>query len=380
MALLEFSDCGIFCRAGNFYIDPWKKVDRAVITHAHSDHSRWGMQHYLAHRHSIPVMKLRLGQINYQAAEYGEEFLINGVKVSLHPAGHIIGSAQVRVEHKGEVWVAAGDYKVAPDPTAVQFEPVQCHAFITESTFGLPIYKWQEPQLIFDQINEWWAGNAALGKCSIISAYSLGKAQRILASVNAEIGPIYCHGAVESVNYLMRELGLKLPRTERLPTKPSKDRMRNALVICPPSALNTPWMRKLEPASTATASGWMALRGTRRRQSVDRGFVLSDHADFPGLMEAIKSTGTEKVFVTHGYTAAFSRWLTDCGYWSAEARTEFGGDAEETDEIIVPAEDLAAAEALPGEPGAETTPTGLDGQPLIDEENEGDSSNAEVAS
>jgi putative mRNA 3-end processing factor len=331
--MLEIDDYGIYCPQGKFYIDPWKPVDRALITHAHGDHSRWGMKHYLAHQDSASVMRLRLGEdISLQTVKYGEKLLINGVTVSYHPAGHITGSAQIRLEYKGEVWVASGDYKTEPEKTCVPFEPVKCHAFITESTFGLPIFRWEPQADIFKDVNEWWQKNKEEGKASLLCGYSLGKAQRIIANVNPEIGPILLHGAVHNVTEALRRDGLQLPPTQRITRETPKSLFPGSLIVAPPSALNTPWMRRFKPLSTGIASGWMNLRGTRRRRAVDRGFVLSDHADWDGLNWAIAQTGAEKILVTHGYTAAYSRWLQEQGFDAHEAQTLYTGELSEINE------------------------------------------------
>jgi len=328
--LLQFDEKGIYCPQGNFYIDPWRRVERAVVTHAHADHSRWGMQHYLSHRDSVPVMRHRLGQdINVQAVEYGETTYIQGVKVSLHPAGHIIGSAQVRVEYGGQVWVVSGDYKLGPDPSCSEFEPVQCHAFITESTFGLPVYTWRPGPEIFADINQWWQQNREQGLVSVLYGYSLGKAQRIQMGLDPSIGPIFTHGAVENINEVLREQGMQLPATTRITQELKKADFRGGMVIAPPSAGGTSWMRKFQPYTTAIASGWMALRGTRRRRNVDKGFVLSDHADWPGLLDAIKATGAHHIFVTHGYSSIFSRYLREQGYDAHVVSTEYEGELSE---------------------------------------------------
>jgi putative mRNA 3-end processing factor len=329
--LLEFTDKGIYCEAGDFYIDPWKKVSKAVITHAHADHSRWGMEQYIAHNHSVPIMRLRLGaNIAVTGYDYNETFMVNGVKLSFHPAGHIIGSSQVRVEYKGEIWVASGDYKLADDNFSAPFEPVQCHTFITESTFGLPVYRWKPSKVIYNEMNAWWQQNQAEGKVSVLAGYSLGKAQRMLQNIDASIGPIYTHGAVENVNAVLRHYQ-DLPETKPVSAAKNKSELAGSLVICPPSALNTPWEKKLGDTDTAMASGWMGLRGARRRQSVDRGFVLSDHADWDDLNNAIKATGCEQVFVTHGYTNLFAKWLREQGYDAHEAVTDYIGEAADND-------------------------------------------------
>ncbi|AHM59161.1 RNA procession exonuclease [Flammeovirgaceae bacterium 311] len=331
--LLEINDCGIYCSQADVYIDPWKPVPKALITHAHGDHARSGNKFYLAHQQSEQVLRLRLGQdIKLQTVTYGEKVTINGVGISFHPAGHITGSAQIRLEHEGQVWVASGDYKTEKDKTCTPFEPVTCHTFITESTFGLPIYNWRPQQEIFQEISEWWRINREEGFTSLLCGYSLGKAQRLLANVDEHIGPILLHGAVYNVCEALKQDGLQLPPYERLSQDTPKSQISGSLVIAPPSALNTPWMNKLKPVRTAIASGWMNLRGAKRRRAVDRGFVLSDHADWEGLNTAIKQTGAERVLVTHGYTAAFSRWLQTQGYEAQEVHTLYTGELGEINE------------------------------------------------
>jgi putative mRNA 3-end processing factor len=317
---------GLYCPAGDFYIDPWRPVPRAIITHAHADHARTGHGHYLAHHQSEGVLKARLGKINLQTTQYGEVIDHQGVKISLHPAGHVLGSAQVRVEHAGQVWVASGDYKVAADKTCTPFEPVACHTFITESTFGLPIYRWEDDATVFAQINAWWAANAAQGKASVLCCYSFGKAQRILSGVDASTGAVVVHGAVEPLNRAYREAGVALPPTLTVSEVADKNLFKTCLVLCPPSALGTPWIRRFEPYSDAFASGWMLLRGARRRGGHDRGFVLSDHADWPGLHSAIRATGAERVIVTHGSVPVMVRYLAEQGLEAGSFNTEYGQD------------------------------------------------------
>ncbi|MFL6661789.1 MAG: ligase-associated DNA damage response exonuclease [Rhizobacter sp.] len=330
---------GLYCPAGDFYIDPWRPVERAVITHAHADHARRGHTRYLAAAPAEQVLRARLGEIDLQTLPYGEAIEHHGVRVSLHPAGHVLGSAQVRLEHRGRVWVASGDYYVAgssDDPrehnaTCTPFEPVRCHCFITESTFGLPIYRWCPQREVFDAIDAWWRGNAEAGRASLLMAYSFGKAQRILAGVDPTIGPILVHGAVEPLNRAYREAGVALPPTRLVAEVTDKALFKRALVIAPPSVQNSVWARRFGDASDAFASGWMQLRGARRRRSVDRGFVLSDHADWPGLQRAIAATGAERVIVTHGYEAVMVRWLGDLGLEASAFATEYGdGDDDET--------------------------------------------------
>jgi putative mRNA 3-end processing factor len=325
--LIEPTPRGLYCAAGDFYIDPWRPVDRAVITHAHGDHARPGSRAYLAAKRGLPVLQTRLGpEARIEGLEYGEARGIGGARVSLHPAGHVLGSSQVRVEHGGEVWVVSGDYKLDPDPTCEPFEPVRCHAFVTESTFGLPIYRWRSHAEIFGAIDRWWGANAAQGRASVLFGYAFGKAQRILASVDATIGPIFVHGAVETLNRGYRECGVALPPT-RLATEIAKAEAAGALIVAPPSAQATPWLRRFGDYSDAFASGWMQIRGARRQRAVDQGFVLSDHADWPSLASAIAGTGAERIFVTHGSVETMVRWLTEQGYDAQPIATEFEGEA-----------------------------------------------------
>ena len=327
--LLTHTDRGLFCEAGGFYVDPWQPVDRAVITHAHGDHARWGSRNYLGAKAGERVLRTRLGDgANIQSVEYGDVVNLNGVRVSLHPAGHILGSAQIRIEHNGEVWVISGDYKSEPDPTCAAFEPIACHTFITESTFGLPIYRWPSQELVFDEIHDWWQTNADAGRASIVYAYALGKAQRVLAGViGREVGPIFTHGAVERLNQDYRKCGVALPETTYAANAKRGDFGRS-LIVAPPSASNTPWLRRFGEYSTAFVSGWMQIRGTRRRRSVDRGFTLSDHVDWPSLQECIAATGAERVWVTHGYREPVVRWLTERGIEAQSVASQWEGEMD----------------------------------------------------
>ena len=329
--LLIVNSNGLYCPAGDFYIDPWRPVERAVITHGHSDHARFGSQKYLTHQHGIGLLRARLGnEINVSGLDWNESITLNGVSVSLHPAGHVLGSAQVRVESAGEVWVVSGDYKLAADPTCKGFEPVHCHTFVTESTFGLPIYRWPPGEEVISQVNQWWKQTADSGTASVICGYSLGKAQRILAGLDANIGPIYTHGAVERMNEVYRAEGVELPKTLSVFANSSKN-FAGAIIVSPPSAVATPWLRRFGDYRLALASGWMAIRGARRRRAVDRGFVLSDHADWPGLLSAIRESRATRVLVTHGYTGPLVRWLREQGLDSVALQTAYEGERMEGD-------------------------------------------------
>ena len=328
--LLTFTPQGMYCPAAGVHIDPWRGVEKAIITHAHSDHARGGSKNYLAHPITKKLMHARIDpELNIETLAPGSTQTINGVRFSFHPAGHIPGSVQVRVEHQGEVWVASGDYKRQTDGISGGFEPVRCNTFITECTFGLPIYRWKEPAEVFAEINAWWRGNASQGICSIISAYSLGKAQRVLNGIDTTIGPVLVHGAVANMNTVLEESGLQLPPWELVDKDTPKERFRQALVITPGSAIGTPWTNKMRPYSSAMASGWMQLRGRRRRGNMEKGFVLSDHADWDGLLLTVKETGAERIIATHGYTDLFSQYLRSVGYDAHVEQTEFTGDSGE---------------------------------------------------
>lgn len=330
MDLLQFTDRGIYCQQAGVYLDPWKPVDKAIISHGHADHAYLGHKQYLSTSAAMPVIKHRLFlQNNIQTLEYGESLNINGVRFSFHPAGHIPGSAQIRVEYQGEVWVFSGDYKLEIDNISTPFEPIKCHVFITESTFGLPIYKWKPQREVFDEINFWWKKNREEGKTSVIAGYTLGKAQRVLKNVDASIGKIFTHGAVDAVNQVLRKQGLRLPEAPRVTNEVNKVDIRGSLVICPPSAVGSSWMRRFLPYSLGVTSGWMKLRGTRRRRGADRGFALSDHGDWNDLNTAVRETGAQRIFVTHGYTEIFTQWLNTQGFEAKEVKTKFEGELGE---------------------------------------------------
>jgi putative mRNA 3-end processing factor len=324
MDLIVATDRGLYCAAGEFHIDPWRGVPRAVITHAHADHARFGSEVYICHRDTAPILRKRLGDVAIETAGYGEILTRNGVEISLHPAGHVLGSAQVRVAHRGEVWVASGDYKLENDGVSPAFEPLRCHAFITESTFGLPIYRWRPQAEVLASIDVWRRENIAAGRASVLFAYALGKAQRVLKHLDPTIGPIICHGAIESINALYRESGIDLPPTRLAVEIENKSDFARALILAPPSAAATPWLKRFGDYSDALASGWMQVRGNRRRRGLDRGFVLSDHADWPGLLSAIEATGAGRIFVTHGVVGALTRYLSEKGLDARVMETAYG--------------------------------------------------------
>ncbi len=335
MPLIDFTDKGLFCPPGDFYIDPWRPVEKAVITHAHSDHARNGSASYLCHRLTLPLLQLRLGPNHYETVEWGQAVYMNGVTVSLHPAGHIIGSSQIRVEYQGEVWVVSGDYKTENDGLSGAFEPISCHCFITESTFGLPIYDWKPQPEIFSNIQDWILKNKKTGKASVLIAYSLGKAQRLLSCVQAVTDTILVHGAVWNVHQALVNAGVLLPPVQWVNAHTPKELLKGAVVIAPSGADESPWIKRFNPYEVGVCSGWMQVRGNFRRRNADAGFALSDHADWKGLLQAIKATGAEKVFVTHGFQAALSRYLQEHGIEAGEVKTEFGED-EDPAQVLSP--------------------------------------------
>ena len=334
MPLIEFTDKGLYCRQGDFYIDPWKPVNRAVITHAHSDHARWGSKYYLCHHFTKPILQLRLGENNYESIGWDEPVYINSVRVTLHPAGHIIGSAQVRLEYKDGVWVFTGDFNTEDDGLSTAFEPVKCNNFITQTTFALPIYKWKPQEVLFSGMKDWILNNKLEGKSSVFIAYSLGKAQRILKPLSETGLPIYAHGAVYNVHQTLINSGWKLPLVNRITSETTKEELKECIVIAPSSAEGSPWIKKFSPYATGICSGWMQVRGNVRRKNADAGFVISDHADWEGLLSATKATGAEKVYATHGFQSAFSRYLNENGVEAAEVKTNYGNDEEETVVVV----------------------------------------------
>jgi putative mRNA 3-end processing factor len=352
--LLISTTAGLHCPAGDFYIDPWQPVSRAIVTHAHADHASPGSQEYLASTDGRLVLQSRLGeQARIRTIDYGERLSLGDTTISLHPAGHILGSSQVRIERGGELWVVTGDYKTAADATCMPFEPLRCDTLITESTFGLPIYRWQESAAIFARMNAWWRTNAAAGVASILYAYSLGKAQRILSGLDPSIGPIFCHGAVERLNDVYRASGVALPTTTYTGRTAEKRDWGGTLVIAPTSARRSPWLRRFGEFSSAFASGWMQIRGARRRRAVDRGFALSDHADWPALVDVIRASRAQRVLVTHGSIDPMVRWLNENGWQAAPLHTEFRGELDESaepgDALAGESEPVSEAEPAPRE-------------------------------
>jgi putative mRNA 3-end processing factor len=327
--LVTVTENGLYCPPGDFHIDPWRPVDTAVITHAHGDHLRNGSRKYLLAEPGVAIARHRLGTDHQpDSLEYGERLQLGATTISLHPAGHILGSAQLRIEHDGQVWVVSGDYKRQPDPTCAPFEPQQCDVFISEATFALPIYQWQPTAQVIEEIFQWWRANRERGIASVLFCYALGKAQRVLAELQAFTDDaVYLHGAVGTLTDVYRRQGIGM-----LPTLPAtgdrKTDYRGALIIAPPSAAGSPWMRRFGDHSSGFCSGWMRVRGNRRRRGYDRGFVLSDHVDWPGLIDTCRTTGASKILLTHGYSDALARYLNEQGVSAAALATAYGDEEQ----------------------------------------------------
>ncbi len=333
--MLQFLREGIYCKPGNFYIDPWLPVDKALITHGHADHARSGMNRYLSHDFTVPIIKSRIGaDTNVQGIGYGKIITINGVKVSFHPAGHIIGSSQIRMEYKGKVIVISGDYKIQADGLSTPFEPVKCHEFVSESTFGLPIYNWPAVSQLNQQLQDWVLQNKTNGKTSVFIGYSLGKAQRIMKAIE-NIGKIYVHFSIGKLNEAYNSVGIDLPEYEVADMRQDIKHLDQSIVILPPSLSDSNLIRKIPNRVTAYCSGWMQVRGARRWRSADAGFAMSDHADWHGLLQTIKNTEAEKVYITHGQTAVFTKYLNEIGIQATEVKTEFGNEEPEEPALTV---------------------------------------------
>jgi len=335
--LIELTEVGLQCTQGSFTIDPWKEVDVALITHAHADHARPVAKIYYAAKSCVPFLKYRLGEdFDIRGVEFGQQLKFGPTTVSFHPAGHILGSAQIRVEKNNKVWVFTGDFKRDADPSAEQFELVPCDTFITEATFALPVYRWQPGNAIAKDVFDWWQEMQNSGRPSVLFAYSLGKAQRILSELTAFTEqPVYLHGAIAGLTELYRDQGINMLPTVRIDLEDKTVDYRGQLIIAPPGASGSTWLRRFKNASTGFLSGWMRVRGNRRRRGYDRGFVMSDHADWPGLLNTIKETGASRVLTTHGDGTALIRLLNEQGIEASELETQFDdvGIATHTPEV-----------------------------------------------
>lgn len=336
MALISFTNRGIYCKQGDFYIDPWLPVDYAVTTHGHADHVRWGNKYYLCHHFTKAIIKCRISaDLIVESLGYGETVVRNGVEISFHPAGHVIGSAQVRLAYKGEICVVSGDYKVEYDGISTAFEPIKCHTFVSESTFGLPTYNWLPQDLLFEDIKKWAVQNKEDHKTTVLIAYSLGKAQRLLQNLAGDL-PIYVHNSIGRLNEAIEHAGVSLAPYKTITAELSKDELQGGILIVPPVMRDSKWIKSLHSAAVGVCSGWMQVRSHRRWQSADAGFALSDHADWNGLITAIQATEAEQIYVTHGFTSVFARYLSEQGIAAEAVATQFG---QEDDEIVTEKEE-----------------------------------------
>ncbi len=321
--MIRFTRRGIFCERGGIHIDPVAPVPEAVITHAHADHARRGMETYIAHHHTIPLLRLRLGMnIRTCGLEYGEVIERNGVRISLHPAGHVAGSAQVRLEYDDQVSVISGDYKLEDDGVSVPYRPVPCDTFVTESTFGLPVYRWRPQSEILSEIHSWWKDNQRDGRASVVYCYALGKAQRILRHLDGSQGPILAGESIIRTTGALAHLGYPLPIPRLLDHRLTIAMIRQSIILLPPSALSGSLLRLISPFSARYVSGWMATGKGPGARGALAGFALSDHADWDGLCRAVVASGARKVFVTHGFASSFARWLREHGVGAEEVLSE----------------------------------------------------------
>jgi putative mRNA 3-end processing factor len=314
---------GLYCPDGDFHIDPWGPVPHALITHAHGDHARFGSAGYLCTDQCAPLLRRRFGSdAVIESVRYGHSLTLGSTRVSFHPAGHVLGSAQIRVEGAGGVWVVSGDYKIARDPTCVPFEPVTCDTFITESTFALPIYRWDDVDVVIAELMSWWDSNRERGLTSVVFCYTIGKAQRLLAELaRVTDRPVLVHGMMVPMIDVYRSAGIVMVPAQTLIDRPRGTSLAGELVLAPLSARGTPWMRRLGDLSDAFVSGLMRVRGVRRQRAYDRGFVLSDHADWPALLDTITATGASRVIATHGHAEPLARYLSEQGLDSSVMRT-----------------------------------------------------------
>ncbi len=329
--LIQLTPEGLYCPAADAWIDPWRPVPRALITHGHADHARPGCGAYWAAVPGEGVLRQRLGSgIELAAVDYGQERRLGGAMVSFHSAGHVLGSAQIRITAGGETWLISGDYKRDADPSCALFEPVTADVLITEATFGLPIYRWRPGRQVAAEILAWW--REAPQRPSLLFAYAFGKAQRLLAEL-AALGveeEVLLHGAVQALMAPYRSAGVVLPPTRPLGELPRCESLAGRLVIAPPSAHRSPWMKRFPSPQTAFVSGWMAVRGARRRRGFERGFALSDHADWDGLLCTVRDSGAQQVYVTHGNSDGLARFLREEQGISAEPLSgDFAAEREE---------------------------------------------------
>jgi putative mRNA 3-end processing factor len=317
-ALIQFTPNGPFCPDGDFYIDPYRRVPKALITHAHADHARKGMGRYLSHHHNKGILQSRLdANLHFQGIHYGEELQIGGVKVCFYPAGHIPGSSMITIERKGEIWCFSGDYKCEDDGLSTPVEFPSCHVFITESTFALPVFDWKPQKDIFEEMHLWIREQFAQGISVVLFAYSLGKAQRLLYHLKEFQEKTVVHPTILKLNEVLINEGYPLSTAYLTEIKKAE---KPLLYIMPPAASSDAKLKQLEPYAIARASGWSALRGMATREGINKGFIISDHTDWKGILHGVKETGAQKIYATHGYSAVLTRYLQECGWDAVDLR------------------------------------------------------------
>ncbi len=306
---------GLYCEAGDFWIDPLKPVGRAIVTHAHADHARSGSGDYHTATENLPILSARIGEgAPHHGHEWEKPFELGATRVTLFPAGHIFGSSWVRIESDGDTWGVSGDFKRAPDPTCRSFQPAPVDVWLTECTFGLPVYRWPQPEQVIDEIHAWWQDCRRDNRPAVLFCYALGKAQRVLAELAGRTDqPVWLHGAMRPLVDAYRQAGVEMLPTRMVSDAEKGEKFGGQLVLAPPSAAGSTWMRRFPRHASGFVSGWMRIRGNRRRRGYDRGFVMSDHADWPALVDTVADMGAARVVTIHGNGEALAGYLHSQG-------------------------------------------------------------------
>ena len=308
--LIKYTSSGLYCELADLWIDPNKPVKRAIITHAHMDHFTFGCEEYISTYETAIILKERIGKgINIKTYDFCEDFKINGINFSLHPSGHILGSSQIKLTLADEKWLITGDFKRQRDETCKEYEKVKTDFIISESTFGLPIFKWDEPQNTATDITKWV--NSSQEKTSILFCYSLGKAQRLLNEISKTNfkNKIYTHSTIHKMNNCYKKLGVEVIDTRKFDQKKNNEDLKGSLILLPPSLNKNSFIKNFKEIQTGFASGWMSIRARRKRSGYDKGFAISDHADWEAILNTIKESKAKNVFFHHGDSEALNRYL-----------------------------------------------------------------------
>ena len=309
--LISQKSQGLYCESANIWIDPYKPVEKAIITHAHSDHFTNGCREYICSIETGLLLKKRFGNnINLKTVEYDKKFLINGINFSLHPSGHILGSSQIKIMTDSETWLITSDFKRQKDKTCKSYERLKTDFLICESTFGLPIFNWESTNKIIDKITKWV--NQSEDSTSILFCYSLGKAQRLLSELNSQnFKNIYVHKSINNINTIYKNLGIELEEAKIFDNNLEINNLKDCLLLLPPSLNNQNFLKKFKRFQTGFASGWMSIRALKKRSGFDKGFTISDHADWNGLIKTIKESEAKRVFLNHGDGESLANFLRD---------------------------------------------------------------------